>query len=377
MKKTLIFDEQIAGHHLEYIHHLYMGGLEKINEDFVFFLSPDFKKVSTNLVWPTAPNITIKYIADADISKLNKNKLLKSLYLSKILRRISREYSISHIFLVSLMQFLPFLPLVLNKRIRVSGIVYLIYLYRWKKSSFFVRVSDLLKYLLLSRFKIFENIYLLNDSVAPVYLNKKYKTSVFKYLPDPFVPVSVDSIKNLREELRIPLDKIVLLHFGALSDRKGTISILKAIAIANENILSHCCFIFAGKVFDDIKESFYSLTNDLEKHTQIVIFDTFCSYDYIGSLCLTSNYILMPYKDSEQSSGVLGYAAQFKVPVVGPSVGLLGKLIKKYKLGLLLENCSEIKLKDFINGIYDIDFKVKTSYTEEKTVLLFINTIFR
>ena len=41
----------------------------------------------------------------------------------------------------------------------------------------------------------------------------------------------------------------------------------------------------------------------------------------------------MPYHITNLSSGVIGYAALFGKPVIGPSKGLLGHLINKYQLG--------------------------------------------
>ncbi len=375
-KRTLIFDDSVEGHHLEYIHHLYMSSVAKINEEFVFILAPKFKILRNKLTWPQCYNITIDYLSERDTAFL-KNKFIKSYFLCRILKETTNKYNISNIFLISLMDFIPFLPIFFNKKIKISGIIYLIYLYRWKNSSIKIKIYDSIKYLIFSRSKIFEHVFLLNDKVAPIYLNKKYNTSVFHYLPDPFVPLFDSKLKNLRNDLNIQSEKIICLHFGALTERKGTIEILKAITLVNESILNKCCFIFAGKVCADIKESFYLLIDEVEKKTQIIIYDKFCDYDFIGSLCLTSNYILIPYKNSEQSSGLLGYAAQFNVPIVGPRGGILGKLIKKYNLGLLLERPSVECLAQFINNIEKPNLKVKSNYIQENTVELFNEIIFK
>ena len=275
------------------------------------------------------------------------------------------------------MAFMPFLPFFVNKKIKISGIVYLIYLYRWKNASFQVRLLDVIKYLIFANIKKFEKIYLLNDRIAPVYLNKKFKTNVFSYLPDPFTPLSIEKNRNLRNELNIPVEKIICIHFGALTARKGTLELMQAITLAQESALNKCCFIFAGEIYNDIKKSFYQLAKQAEKMTQIIIIDQFCDYEFIGSLCLTSDFILIPYKDSEQSSGVIGYAAQFGIPVVGPGWGLLGKLIKRNNLGFLLKNTSAFEITNFINNIERFSFSTKTNYIQNNTVIQFTNTIFK
>ena len=376
-KRTLIFDDSIEGHHLEYIHHLYMGAVEKKEEEYVFILTPAFKQICEKLTWPKSSNIILDYISEEDLNMINKNKLRKAFYLSKIIQVKVKRYNVSNVFLITLMSAMPFLPFFINRKVKISGIIYLIYLYRWKFSPLPIRITDVIKNLILSKCKNFEYVYLLNDRGAPIYLNKKYRTSVYRYLPDPFVPLSFTKLKNLREELNIHPEKIICLHFGALTERKGTLEFLRAITFANKDILSKCCFIFAGKVYDDIKDSFYLLKNEVEKKTQIIIFDKFCNYDFIGSLCLSSNYIFIPYKNSEQSSGVLGYAAQFNIPVIGPRSGLLGKIIKKYNLGFLIKYPSVECLAKFINNIENLEFKGNTNYIRDNTVSNFINTILK
>ena len=274
MKKSiLIFDEIIAGHHLEYIHHLYLGAVGDFNNNYVFLLSPDIKNIMKKVSWPISQNITIAYISDKEANSLiNKKHVFRSLVLCSILRKAIDEYKIDSVFLISLMGFMPFLPFFLNKRVKVSGIIYLIYLYRWNNSNLRSRIGDVIKYIMFSQSKIFKNIFLLNDNIAPLYLNRKFNTTVFKYLPDPFMPIQNGELKNLRTELNIAKDKIVCLHFGALTERKGTLEILNAILGSNEIVMSKCCFIFAGKIYEDIKESFYLLVDKAVKKTQIIIF---------------------------------------------------------------------------------------------------------
>lgn len=375
--RTLIFDDSVEGHHLEFIHHLYEGASAIKDEEFIFFLNPAFKYVKNNLVWNSYPNITIEYISKKDIEKLKKPKIVKSYFLCKLLKKTINRHNTTNVFLISLMAFLPFLPIFFYDKRKISGIIYKIYLYEWHNSNLQSRIANLIKYIILSKSKIFNNIFLLNDNIAPVYLNRKFKTSVFSYLPDPFMPIPKAELKNLRAKLNISEKKKVCLHFGALTQRKGTIEILKAIIDSNELVMKNYCFIFAGKIFDEIKESFYSLVKQAELKTQIIIYDKFCDYNFIGSLCLSSDFLLIPYKNSAQSSGVLGYANQFKIPVVSPSNGLLGKLVKRYKMGILLEDCSARSLKKFFKNNDYMNLSVETDYLTNRNVSYFSKIIFK
>ncbi len=374
--KTLIFDDSVEGHHLEYIHHIYLHCVSLNDRLFVFILPYDFELVSTKLHWPKCDNIIIHLISKNELTKLESSSIYSSFFRTLYLRNAIRKYDCTNVFLISLMSFMPFLPFLINRRVKISGIVYLIYLYRWYDSKWHIRFGDILKYIIFSQSKVFKRIFLLNDSIAPVYLNRKFKTNVFKYLPDPFMSVPNVEFKNLRTEIGITDDKIVCLHFGALTERKGTIEILKAIKAADSDVMHKCCFIFAGKIYADIEELFYSLATEVNKKTQIIIYNEFCDYDFIASLCLSSDFLLMPYKVASQSSGVLAYGARFGVPVVGPGFGLIGKLIKRHNLGITLDNTSAREIEIFFNSIETTKYVVATSYIRDKTVADFVEKIF-
>ena len=86
-------------------------------------------------------------------------------------------------------------------------------------------------------------------------------------------------------------------------------------------------------------------------------------------MCSTRNYLLIPYKNICQSSGVLSYAASFKVPVIAPGLGLLGKLIKRNRLGYLLKDGSSNSIKDFLDSEDKFnDIEVSNNYTKGRSI---------
>ena len=353
----MFFDHHISGHRLEYIHHLYNGSLEDMDNKYIFALPNDFKAIMHSLIWPEAANIHFHFFPESDL-KTSSIPIHNSYLKSKLIKKIAVENEVNELFLVSLMEYVPLVVFVLPKAIKISGIIYLIHLYRWKKSSLRKKVEDTIKYLILSKYKQFNNVFLLNDKSASAYLNSRFKTEKFKFLPDPFSPLDKGKINNIREELDISTKDTVYVHLGAMTYRKGTLKILKAIEEISQKNLENKTFIFAGKVNDDIKTEFYNSLNIQAKRVKIVCFDDFCEYSFLGSLCKSANYILLPYSNVEQSSGFIGYAAYYKTPVVVPNKGLLGKLVKRYRLGVLL---NEDLIKSMIEFIRD-DKKVKINH---------------
>ena len=141
-------------------------------------------------------------------------------------------------------------------------------------------------------------------------------------------------LEDIKEDLNISKQDNLFIQIGQLSFRKGTLEILDALRLMSSDEVEHNYFFFAGKVASEIHESFYSKVDQLkDKGVHLYIKDEFVSFEFLNSLCSSCDCMLTPYKNTSQSSGAIGYAAQYGKPVIGPSKGLLGYLIKHYKLG--------------------------------------------
>ncbi|MDA3779626.1 MAG: glycosyltransferase, partial [Bacteroidales bacterium] len=247
----------------------------------------------------------------------------------------------------------------------------------WKEVSILKKMQDALKYFLFVKMRVFNKIFILNDSASAKYLNKKFNTNKFKFLPDPYVPIGNSDLHNVRNELNIPENKNVYLHFGDLSPQKGTLEILNAIELLSITELDNLCFIFAGRVNKDIKKEFYLKLKTQKKRTHILFFEGFFDYSFLASLCLSCDYMLLPYKRTSQSSGLIGYAAQFNKPVIAPYEKLLGKLIRKYNLGIMIKNLNPLSLASTIkDSNKNLNWVNNSNYIEINNVTNFSNAIF-
>lgn len=371
--KTIIFDNTVFGHHLEYLHHLYEGALTHQDKGYVFAVPESFKTVSSKMEWKSASHISFRYF--------DEKKARGAWNSSKLLGRFVKEEKADEVFLITIMSFLPWLPFFIPSKVKVSGIVYLIYLYRWKTAGLKIKILDTLKYLLFSRCRVFHRIFFLNDKVAPRIINRLFKSNKFEYLPDPFALPEIKNSTSLRTELQIPEKTRCFLHFGGLTKRKGTLEILKAIKhCLDENITLPDYFIFAGKVYDDIKGEFYDIFNEVKKRgVHVLCFDKFCEYEFLCRLCASSDYLLIPYFGTAQSSGVIAYSAKFNIPVIGPKDGMIGRLIKQYKLGTCLSDVSAAGLSLIFKGqnqTMEADRNKATLYVEDNTVARFLERIY-
>jgi glycosyltransferase involved in cell wall biosynthesis len=378
MKTTIVFDTAISGHHPEYLNHLHNRAGEIVNDKFIFVVHHDLRKFESFLLWPPFKNVVIKYLDENQVRKIEANILMSSFRKSMLLREYIIENKASSVFLVSLMPFLPFLSVVLNKNLKVSGIIYSIAARSNKNDRLLKRFLDFLKYLILSKSKIFDRIFLLNDPASARLMNRKYKCSVFHYLPDPAVIVTTTDSSEIKQLKSRISGKIVFLHFGGLSVRKGTVDILKSIELLDNSLLEKVCFIFAGYLNEDIKATFNGLVSKYSDKVQIEVFEGFCRYEFLGSLCSLADYLLLPYRSSSYSSGLLSFAAQFNLPVIGTSEGLLGSLIRSYRLGYSYK----IKSPDDLAHALEKHIRMPSvkidgrKYMEENTISNFQRIIF-
>lgn len=359
--RTLIFDMTLTGHHLEYLHHYYRGILTRMNEDFVICVpEDDFKKQKENYIWQDSDNVFFEFLSSEDLHYVFCKSGIKRYFAeAKLIAQKARDLNVNRVILTNFIHTIPFLLWFMPNKVKVRGIVYRIYLYG--KKNFRYRIENFC-YWLMAKSKVMDKIFILNDQNSADCLNNIHKTDKFTFLPDPVPEVDKSKLENIRSLYDIPIRNKVFLHFGGLTKRKGTLEILKAIDLCDKEMLKDKTFIFAGRIYDDMSEDFYKLKNAVIQKTQILVFDEFCSYEFLYKLCYSSDVILMPYQQTNLSSGVLGYAAVFSKPVVGPKGGLIGSLIDSYQMGYCLPEISSNALAES----FVINNNVISSYDYEK-----------
>lgn len=349
---SIIFTHSIAGHNMEYLHHIYEICRFKLSQKYVFVVPIEFEDIKSKMVWPAADNVTFDFISETEkATYANSGVLLQSFHLCKILNRRIRKYDANRVFVITLMTLLPFAPFIIRSGVTINGIIYKIYLHLWKSISAVKKIEYVIQYVFLSYSRIFKKIYILNDSASVGTLNKLYRTSKFQFLPDPYIPMPSDKLTDIRAECNLSEDHRLFIHIGAMSVRKGTIAILDSLKYLTNEEKSKYVFLFAGKVLPDVFDEFYERVRLLlQTGCNIIVKDEFCSYEYFSSLCNACDCILIPYFETAQSSGIIGYAAQFGRPVIASKYGLLGKLVRKYHLGLTTD-CTSRNLTNLYQRI--------------------------
>lgn len=369
---TLIFDTSISGHHLEYLHHYYMGALSRKEEKYIMMVPKEFHTAKDKYIWPEDDHIIVEYIKPEDETLLKEKNFYKLGWnASKILNKVVRSKNVDKIILTMLMQFIPFIIFLLPRKVSVRGIMYKIYLYEERNMPCLRLLAERIRFWLAAHSDIIDKVFVLNDKGSAQKLNRIYKTDKFRFLPDPVPEIDMDKVHDVRTELNIPIKDVVYLHFGSLDGRKGTLDILNAIISSTRQAMKDKTFIFAGKQKENMRKQFYPLLEKAKAKANILVFDEFCSYEFLNNLCFSCDVILMPYYLTNLSSGLLGYAAVFCKPVIGPENGLIGKLIKEYHLG----NTIEVPIKETDLFVENFDNKFGFQQYSRKNSLYVFTTL--
>lgn len=369
-KKTFLIPKfNFGGHYLEYITHIYRYAIDDNCNNYIFLLSSDYKESFTG-----RNNISVVILPDSKLQWYHRAKgiYMRDFFENVLIREYAKKHSVSDVLFITLVDVQRFLPFFTLPNVRYIGIIYYVYLYKWKVLSIFRKAQEWCMHKLLTQSKKIQ-ICVCNDELAVRVLNRIFSTTKFRYIPDPYVPINVDGEDFFKD---YHLDgKTVYAHFGALDERKGTIEILRSIDYLTDDAIKGIAFVFAGKIGESIKTEFYRLVRNSEHKTTIIVKDEYCSFPYIGSLCNKADYILMPYKKAYQSSGMFGYASQFGTPVVALNRYLHKRLIKQYGLGYTINDATAESIANFIKNAPKQPQIVSLDYAYKNTPYLFCQVL--
>src|SRR5487761_1507818 len=177
---------------------------------------------------------------------------------------------------------------------------------------------------------------------APRHAARFYRAgSKVRAVPDPVYPLApgVDGDNVLADSL--PRGRVALLLFGHLTERKGTLTLLESLRLVPEHVAARPTVILAGKVDPAIADRVAALRQQLDflqPNLVLTLVDRRLSTGEIGALVARADAVLAPYQRFVGSSGVLLWAARAGKPLLTQDFGLIGPLVRRYRLGLAVES---------------------------------------
>jgi glycosyltransferase involved in cell wall biosynthesis len=162
------------------------------------------------------------------------------------------------------------------------------------------------------------------------------------HLPD---PVQLDDRSDitpvqLHAQLRIQPDRQILLLFGALNGRKGIYELLDAISLLPTNLCNQLCLLLVGstnaaeqaRIRDRVDRVCQTQPIQVVEHYDFVPEDRVSAYFQLADL------VLAPYQRHVGMSGILLLAAAAGKPVLSSDYGLMGEIVRRYRLGITVDS---------------------------------------
>ena len=166
-------------------------------------------------------------------------------------------------------------------------------------------------------------------------------------LPDPAHPAVAIADRQTGVVDFVPPGRIGFLLFGYLTERKGPLMVLDALALLPPAIAARVAVLFAGRVDPAIRERIDARCRDLARAHPglwLRIEDRRMDHGELDALVACSDVVLAPYQRFVGSSGVLLWAARAGRPVLAQEFGLVGRLTRDHRLGAAVDSSDPVRL---------------------------------
>lgn len=383
--KTLFFDIDNTGHHSEYLGHLVDHIPDNNNVDSYYFivhphfsiLFPDISnkaKSKQNIIWVE--------ITSSELEETRFGGIIKKSFSNfHLMKSYAELFNVDHVCLLYFNSF-QFALIIFRTSFTISGILFLQF-YRMSTKNLYDKLKYYRKYLTTKLYcfnsKI-TKIYVLNDQKTVDFFNNEFKKGLFEVLPDPIPNLIPLNNFNINKEFNVEDNRKIFLHIGALDSRKGSIEIIESISYLNKEIQKQLCFLYVGKAKEEFEKELLNKIKIYQTKScvQIIWINSFVSNEMMKSLFDNSYCVLMPYKNAEASSGILGHAAYAGKKVIGTNYGLLKDLIEDNNLGIVVDKVSPSLIADGIVKVFDFNLHAThaESFVSQHTVCNFSEIIF-
>ncbi len=378
-----IFESSFSGHRIEYIYHVceYIRKND-IKDVLVFGPSSFYEELQKRFDIPKTKEYNFfNPLSQENLNSLSRYKRFRQGYVTfKILKRIQRSFGINEFFLLSYEFVFDMIPLV-KTTFKLSGIKYHInddIVYRRKYSK---KLKSRVKQFLF--FKSLANpctkkLYLLNNISLVSSLNKDYQSSKVENLTDPVLDLKsfFNSVKTKETK---GLTKFV--HIGLLSERKGTEELILALKNIPSSYRDKFEIIIAGKAdepYFELLQDKADLIQNETGFTNLTLLNKFLTYNELNDYFNSADFIILPYKLTEMSSGIVGHAINYNKPLIVPDTGFYKQLIEQHQVGFSMttgiNGISKAIIRAIDNG-YDYNKESANQFLQLNSPDAFASTI--
>jgi len=184
-----------------------------------------------------------------------------------------------------------------------------------------------------------KTIFCLDPYAVNALKSNRYSTKMV-HLADPVSVFPDESSSHTHMQLGIEKHRTVFLLFGALDGRKGIYQLLDAIQELSSDLCQDFCLLLVGKASHAEQDQIHQRAAALcqSRPIQLIECYDFVPDDDVPSYFHLADVVLAPYQRHVGMSGILLLAAAAGKPVLSSDYGLMGEVVRQYKLGLVLDS---------------------------------------
>jgi glycosyltransferase involved in cell wall biosynthesis len=206
-------------------------------------------------------------------------------------------------------------------------------------------------YALMLRNRALQRVLSLDPYFSEMQKGASKYASKIESLADPAFPLSPDRGERHDD---VPANRVFFLLFGALTERKGILTLYDALMRLPPGIAGKCAIMIAGRIDPALRSAIgikaLALTR-LQPNLWIERRDRFIPDAELDALIRRSNVVLAPYQRFVGSSGAMLRAARAGKPVLTQDYGLLARLAQDYALGSTADTTDPLRLAEAITSL--------------------------
>jgi glycosyltransferase involved in cell wall biosynthesis len=400
-RSVLLFDLEDIGHHAVYIRHLVSyWNAQKFPGRLVVLVTPTFLErhvAVANLARYKSANVEFQAISieeEADLRSLAKKSRLSLRFQEmRLLNHYIQRFEIDRclIMFIDKLQ----IPLLsgLYPACEFSGIYFRPSFhyasFSQRPTSWSARLQSLRERVFLYRLLRHSQInrLLCLDPLVSHLINQMTKTDKALTLADPVDEQAVNqaTLKRIRRELKIEPHRKIFFIFGELSGRKGIVKVLEALEILEAADRQQICLLIVGQMAKAAKIQIAEKIERLAQghDVQIVTHCEFVPDDDVPAYFEIADVVLALYQQHVGMSGILLLAAQHQKPVLSTDYGLMGELVRRYRLGVTVDSADVSAIAGQLSQLAKSDLSAYFDSTsarrlvKENTVAQFTAAIFK
>lgn len=359
MRRILLFDTVIDGHHADYLTHLITYWLRvRPAGELLVAAQASFEPVFRQLLEGATEPASVRFVPISQQEIDNTHQ-------ASAQRRSFREWNLQLAYIhthrpthVLLMYFDIFqLGLWLGQKApcAVSGIYFRPDFHYTVSLNLKARLNILRKKITLRGVLnrgVLANLFCLDHSAVAALRHMDPQVNVLP-LPDPVKSYTIApaEVNQLRDELRIEPGRRVFLLFGYLDERKGIEPLLEALNLVNPATRPQISVLLVGAIQPDYQAQIEQRIAAVSPDVQVISVFREIRGRLIQTYFELADYALALYQRHVGMASVIIRAAISGKPLLASDFGYMGKLVSTEELGAIVDSTSPAAISELIENV--------------------------